>query len=235
MDFTNEFRVSLPVEQTWQLFTDVERIAPCMPGAQLTEVHGDQYHGTVKVKVGPVTTQFKGVAAFEQLDATNRTMVLKAEGRDTRGQGNASALITVQLTPDGTGTKVVVKTDLKITGKLAQFGKGVIEDISKKLLAQFVDALENQLVAQEKPAPAAQPAGATTSTTTSTTTSAAAPAGAGAATTPSATTAPRRIESPEVEPLDLMDVARGAVLKRAIPPVAALVVLAAILIWWFNR
>ncbi len=223
MDFTNEFRVSLPIEQAWTLFTDVERIAPCMPGAQLTEVNGDQYSGTVKIKVGPVIAQFKGVASFEQLDAVNRTMVLKAEGRDTRGQGNASALITAQLTPNGTGTRVTVKTQLKITGKMAQFGKGVIEDISKKLLAQFVDALEKQLAAEEKPTQT------TTSTAASTATATTAATGTGSA------TAPRRVNSPEAAPLDLMDVARGAILKRAIPPAIALAALAALAIWWLNR
>ena len=163
MDFTNEFRVSLPAGQAWALLTDLERIAPCMPGAQLTGVDGDQYNGVVKIKVGPMTVQYKGVASFEEQDAEARTAVLKARGRDVRGQGNADARVAVRLLPDGDGTRVVVETRLTITGKVAQFGKGMIEEISKKLLAQFADALESQFAADdaataEEPAAASEPA-----------------------------------------------------------------------------
>jgi carbon monoxide dehydrogenase subunit G len=217
MEFINEFPVGLPVEQAWALFTDVERIAPCMPGTQLTEVNGDKYHGAVKIKVGPVVTQFKGVASFEKLDAVNKTAVLRAEGRDVKGQGNASGLITMRLHPDGQGTRVTVETQLSVTGKVAQFGKGVMEDISKKLLAQFVTSLEAQLAAEQQPSPALHSV----------------PGGTDRAEPePEAAPGPhRRIESAEAEPLDLMGVARGAVLKRALPPAAVLVVLAAVIFW----
>ncbi|MGI3204023.1 SRPBCC family protein [Streptomyces sp. GLT-R25] len=145
MDFTNEFRVNLPPDQAWSLLTDVERIAPCMPGAQLTGVDGDTYNGVVKVKVGPMTVQYKGVVSFEEKDDEARTAVLHARGRDTRGQGNADARVTARLVPDGDGTRVTVDTHLTITGRIAQFGRGVIEEVSGKLLAQFVDNLEGQL------------------------------------------------------------------------------------------
>jgi carbon monoxide dehydrogenase subunit G len=220
VDFTNEFRVSLPVEQAWALLTDIERIAPCMPGAQLTGVDGDQYDGVVKVRVGPMTVQYKGVASFEERDADRHTAALRARGRDVRGQGNADARITARLVPDGDGTRVTVETHLTITGKVAQFGKGVIEEVSKKLLAQFVDALEAQLAAEKAPAPAHAPAlhGAPES---------AAPAGQ-----PTAPAVPRTIEpAPAVAPLDLMSVARGAVLKRAVPAALALGVVIALVIW----
>jgi carbon monoxide dehydrogenase subunit G len=150
MDFTNEFRVNLPPDQAWSLLTDVERIAPCMPGAQLTGVDGDTYNGVVKVKVGPMTVQYKGVVSFEEKDDEARTAVLHARGRDTRGQGNADARVTARLVQDGDGTRVTVDTHLTITGRIAQFGRGVIEEVSGKLLAQFVDNLEGQLATERR-------------------------------------------------------------------------------------
>ena len=146
MDLTNEFRVSVPVEDAWNVLTDVERIAPCLPGAQLEEIEGDEFRGVVKIKVGPITAQYKGKATFKSKDDVGHVAVLKAEGRDTRGQGNASALITATLTPDGDGTVVLVETHLTITGKVAQFGRGVLVDVSGKLLTQFVECLEHDLL-----------------------------------------------------------------------------------------
>src|SRR5688500_8625182 len=143
MELTNEFRVPVPVDRAWAVLTDVERIAPCMPGAQLQEVEGDEYRGIVKVKVGPITAQYKGAARFVERDDDAHKAVLRAEGRDTRGQGNANATITATLTADGDGTAVTVATDLTVTGRVAQFGRGVMADVSSKLLGQFVDCLEN--------------------------------------------------------------------------------------------
>ena len=146
MDLTNDFRVGVPVGQAWAVLTDVELIAPCMPGAQLQEVEGDEYRGIVKVKVGPITAQYKGVARFLERDEGAHKAVLRAEGRDTRGQGNANATITATLAADGDGTAVSVHTDLTITGRVAQFGRGVMADVSAKLLGQFVDCLEHKLL-----------------------------------------------------------------------------------------
>src|SRR5688500_8859207 len=155
MELTNDFRVALPVERAWAVLTDVERIAPCLPGAQLEEIEGDEYRGIVKVKVGPITAQYKGKATFKSKDDAGHVAVLKAEGRDTRGQGNASAVITATLTPDGDGTIVVVETHLTITGKVAQFGRGVLVDVSGKLLTQFVECLEHDLLSSSSMAAAA--------------------------------------------------------------------------------
>ena len=149
MELTNEFTVGVPVERAWSVLTDVELIAPCLPGAQLQEIEGDEYRGIVKVKVGPITAQYKGAAQFLERDEAARRAVLRAEGRDTRGQGNASATITAQLQPDGDGTAVSVVTDLTITGRVAQFGRGVLADVSSKLLGQFVDCLETKLLATQ--------------------------------------------------------------------------------------
>src|SRR5256714_7894541 len=126
MELSNEFVVPVGVDEAWVLLTDVERIAPCMPGAQLQEIEGEEYRGIVKVKVGPITAQYKGAAHFVEKDDAAHRAVLRAEGRDTRGAGNANATITATLTPDGDATLVRVATDLTVTGKVAQFGRGVL-------------------------------------------------------------------------------------------------------------
>jgi carbon monoxide dehydrogenase subunit G len=146
MELTNEFKVGVPVERTWEVLTDVELIAPCMPGAQLQEIEGEEYRGVVKVKVGPITAQYKGAARFLEKDEAGHKVVLRAEGRETRGQGNANATITATMTPESDGTQVTVVTDLTITGRVAQFGRGVMADVSSKLLGQFVDCLESMLL-----------------------------------------------------------------------------------------
>src|SRR5918912_2200364 len=122
MELTNEFVVPVAVDDAWKLLTDVERIAPCMPGAELQEIEGEEYRGVVKVKVGPITAQYKGKATFVEQDESARRAVLRAEGRDTRGQGNANATITATLQSEDGGTRVTVVTDLAITGRAAQFG-----------------------------------------------------------------------------------------------------------------
>ena len=210
MELTNDFRVAIPPAAAWSVLTDVERIAPCMPGAQLQEIEGDEYRGVVKVKVGPITAQYKGAATFVERDDANLKAVLKAEGRDTRGQGNASATITATLTPDGEGTRVSVVTDLHVTGKVAQFGRGVMADVSAKLLGQFVECLETTVLSNDAngPSPAAEPT---------------------VAQPESAPTGPRKIDAPEAKPVDLMDAAGGSVAKRAAP------VLAFIALLWLLR
>ncbi|HLF40014.1 MAG TPA: SRPBCC family protein, partial [Acidimicrobiia bacterium] len=161
MELTNEFSVKVPIDEAWALLTDVERIAPCMPGAELQEIEGDSYKGIVKVKVGPITAQYKGKASFVEKDDAGHRAVLRAEGRDTRGQGNANAVITATLVPDGEGTKVSVVTDLTITGRAAQFGRGVMADVSSKLMGQFVSCLETKVLGGgEAEAPAPPAAGA---------------------------------------------------------------------------
>ncbi len=162
----NEFRATAPVEELWAFLLDVERIAPCMPGAQLTEVEGDEYRGTVKIKVGPITAQYKGKATFLSKDDANHVAVLKAEGRDTKGQGNASATITATLKTAGSGTDVVVSTDLTITGKVAQFGRGVMVDVSGKLMAQFADNLNTMIDEQGMEQASAEAAASATTVAT---------------------------------------------------------------------
>ena len=207
MELTNEFRVNAPIDRTWLVLTDLERIAPCMPGAQLQEVEGDEHRGIVKVKVGPITAQYKGVARIVDRDREGGRLVLRAEGRETRGQGNASALITANLAADGDATDVTINTDLTVTGKVAQFGRGVLADVSAKLLTQFVACLEADVLADEEaagPAPAAVPAASVP--------------------TNGETAQVRRIESAPSTPVNLMGTAGAPVAKRVAPVVALLFV-----------
>ncbi|MEZ5215616.1 MAG: SRPBCC family protein [Ilumatobacteraceae bacterium] len=149
MELVNDFTVNADIDETWKTLIDLELIAPCMPGAELTEIEGEIHRGLVKVKVGPITAKFKGEAHFVERDADARRAQLKADGRDTGGKGNAAALITAQLTAvDDATTKVVVTTDLTITGKVAQFGRGALVDVSDKLLKQFVHNLETTVLNQ---------------------------------------------------------------------------------------
>lgn len=159
MQLVNEFRVPVPINQAWAVLTDVERIAPCLPGAQLLSVDGDEFAGAVKVKVGPITVQYKGQAAFQEKDASGRRAVIKANGKETRGQGNAAAVVTAELKDDGDTTSCVLTTDLTISGKAAQFGRGVLSDVATKLIGQFAERLEADVLAgDQRPEPVASPA-----------------------------------------------------------------------------
>jgi hypothetical protein len=217
MELTNDFRVAVPPSEAWTVLTDVERIAPCMPGAQLQEIEGDEYRGIVKVKVGPITAQYKGKATFQELDESGRRAVLRAEGRDTRGQGNASATITATLEPDGEGTHVTVQTDLTVTGKVAQFGRGVMADVSSKLLGQFVECLESTVLS----APGNGNAGSADA--------AAKPAANPATDAGASESKVRTIDSPEAKPVDLVDAAGAPIAKRVAP------ILAIVAIGWLLR
>jgi carbon monoxide dehydrogenase subunit G len=216
MKIEDEFRVPVSVDEAWKVLLDVERIAPCMPGAQLQEVEGDEYRGVVKVKVGPITAQYKGVAKITEANEGTRTVVLQAEGRDTRGQGTASATVTATLTPDGTGTVVHIDTDLNVTGKVAQFGRGVMADVSSKLLGQFAQNLERDVLSGDAPATEAAAAAGTAGEAN--------PTGS-TGSTGAESTGPRKIDSPEPVPVDLIDNAGGAVAKRVAPVVIAIVAL----------
>lgn len=223
MKIEDNFRVDVPVDEAWKVLLDLERIAPCLPGAQLTEVEGDEYRGTVKIKVGPITAQYKGVAKIEEADEANHKVVLQAEGRDTRGQGNASATVTATLVGDGGGTTVNIDTDLNITGKVAQFGRGVMADVSSKLLGQFAENLQRDVLSG---APAVEDLPTDPGPVASGTGSA---VDAGFASTGSAEAGGvRKIDSKAAEPIDLMDAAGGSVGKRVAPILAGLVVVLAL-------
>ncbi|EPD69086.1 SRPBCC family protein [Streptomyces sp. HGB0020] len=225
MKIDQEFGVEVPVERVWRTLTDLEGLAPCLPGAQLTGVEGDTYKGRVKVKVGPVISQFAGKARFVKLDEDARIAVISAAGKDTRGAGNASATIHARLRPEGAGTVVTVSTDLNISGRLAQFGSGMIKEISQKLFAQFVENVETRLLA-EQPTAVPEPEGAPQAV-------AEPQPPAAPSVVPSAAPSPRREEAfqrkeaPSDEPLDLVRLAGGSVYRRLVPALVVVVVVVA--------
>lgn len=195
MELNNEFRVAVPAAKTWEMLTDVERVAPCLPGATLLSVDGDEFTGAVKVKVGPITVSYKGEAAFLEKDAAAQRVVLKANGKETRGNGNAAAVVTAQLKDEGDATSVVITTDLTISGKAAQFGRGVLGEVAGNLIAQFAKALETDILGGS--------AATTTAAPTAETITAASQPGAG-------------------DSVDLLRVMAVPMAKRAAPAIAAL-------------
>jgi uncharacterized protein len=234
MELINEFHVDVPIDRAWAVLTDVELIAPCLPGAALEEIEGEEYRGGVKIKVGPITAQYKGKATFLEKDVVNHKAVLRAEGRDTKGQGNANATITAQLTETANGTDVKVTTDLTITGRVAQFGRGVLADVSAKLLGQFVDCLEHNVLAQPETI-AAEVAAASVEATSADSTSGTAEVtehvtSADVPTEP-AKPSVRKIEYTPSQPVDLLGAAGSPVLKRALPAGLAILVV----LWLIRR
>jgi carbon monoxide dehydrogenase subunit G len=211
MELKNDVVVNSSIQDVWEAFNDVERVAPCLPGAQLQEIEGDEMRGIVKVKVGPITAQYKGQAKFIEQNKDAWKIVIEGKGRDARGAGDASALITAQLTEiDAGSTKLDVTTDLALTGKVASFGgrSGVMEDVSSKLMGQFADNFEKMMEAA-KTAPAAPAAEA-----------------ADAGEQPKI----RKIEMPEPEAVDLLEHAGGPVMK-ALAPIAITI----LVIWLLRR
>jgi len=205
MKLENRFTVPVPVAEAWQVLLDVERVAPCMPGATLTERDGDSFSGTVKVKVGPINLTYRGKARFVSLDEAGRVAVIEGSGKETRGTGTAKATVTCRLHEQGDTTDVEVDTDLAVTGKPAQFGRGVLADVSGKLVDQFASCLAEEILAgtpAEVPPPAAAPASA-----------------------PVAALAPARKARPPAEAIDLLGTAGAPVLKRLAPGGAAVLVL----------
>lgn len=145
MRLDHTFTVPATVETAWDVLLDVPGIAPCMPGATLTEFDGEKFAGTVKVKLGPVTLTYRGTGRFAEVDEAARRVVLEASGKETRGSGTAAARVTAVLVPDGDTTRVDVGTDLTITGRPAQFGRGMISDVGERLIGQFAGSLATKL------------------------------------------------------------------------------------------
>ena len=231
MELNNDFEVAAHIDLVWAVLTDVERIAPCLPGAQLLEIEGDEFRGVVKIKVGPITAQYKGSASFSESDDVEHRAVLRAEGRDTRGAGNAAADITAELEATDVGTKVTVTTDLTVTGKVAQFGRGVMADVSKKLMGQFADNLSELIAASGNEAGVESPAD-----------EAAVDAAAGEVTADALadevtvdipvdeTPAVRVVDAPEVEAIDLLGAAGAPILKRLATTLLAVVAVVVIIL-----
>src|SRR3954463_15135699 len=155
MKLENEFTVPVPVDEAWRVLLDVERVAPCMPGAALTSVNGDELTGTGKVKVGPITVTYNGEARFLSKDDATHRAVIEGKGKESRGSGTAGATVTTQLVGEGSTTKVRVETDLNVTGRPAQFGRGVMSEVAAKLIDQFARCLEDEINSAPPAAPAA--------------------------------------------------------------------------------
>jgi carbon monoxide dehydrogenase subunit G len=233
MKIDNEFSVSVPIELAWPALTDLAEVSLCLPGARLTGVENDVYSGEVRVKVGPVVSEYAGTAQFAEKDDATYRAVIDAKGRDSRGAGNASAQITMQLEADGLRTVVKVNTDLKITGKIAQLGGGMIAEVSQKLLGQFVECLEAKLAVgapSEPPdgATASEPPDGATASESSPDDTAATEARGDGTTPPPAAAHPPLDPRPAPEPLDLMSLAGGSLLKRLVPVLVILVVVAVV-------
>ncbi len=237
MELTNEFQVHVPIARAWAVLTDVETIAPCLPGAQLEEVEGDEYRGGVKIKVGPITASYKGKATFLEKDDVNHVAKLRGEGRDSKGQGNASVTVTMRLTAVGAeSTKVNIHNDLSISGKVAQFARAsVLTEVSEKLLSQFVECLHHDVLSEPEETLAAVATASAEAAGSDATSAAAAGAGAsattlGAGTSSAEPTEPvkptvRKIEYKAAEPVDLLETAGTPILKRVAPVALVLLVL----------
>jgi carbon monoxide dehydrogenase subunit G len=257
MRFEHEFTVPVPVEQAWPVLLDVERIAPCLPGASIDGVEGNTFTGKMKVKVGPITVAYSGKASFEEVDKDAHRVVLKAAGRETRGSGTANATVNARLHDDGGRTRVTVETSFNVTGRPAQFGRGVMNEVGAKLIDRFAENLAELLRGDTEAATATQPAAETAAATP-----AAAPAEPAAAEAPAAGEAPaaeaakpaaeaaqepaakaepsrpavptRSSRTAEEEALDLLEVAGMPVLKRVLPALGALAAIG-LVIWLIRK
>ncbi|MBA3523072.1 MAG: SRPBCC family protein [Geodermatophilaceae bacterium] len=229
MQLEHSFTVPVGIEKAWAVLLDIETVAPCMPGAILDSVDGDSFTGRVKIKLGPISMTYKGKASFVEKDDATHKAVIDAQGKDSRGNGTAAATVTATLVEQGPdSTEVRVLTDLNITGKPAQFGRGVMVDVGNKLIGQFATCLEGKLSGTEEAA-APEPAAAEPATTpVAVSTDVASPTPDVPETptpadmpahTPAPAPAPRPAPArqPEPEPIDLLELAGGSVLTKAVP------------------
>ena len=270
MKLRNEFAVPVPVERAWEVLLDLERVAPCLPGAELTGGDGREFEGQMTIKLGPVTSRYQGTVRIEHADADGRRAVIRAQARDVRGAGTAAATISTDMAPSADGTRVAVETDIQISGPAAQFGRGVMQDVSSKLIGRFAECLADQMgvddaqpttMGVDEATPADAPSGPqATARATATVvdwaaaaiaraptqlggydetpvgrlpTGPAADAALAAAAAGRPTPRPRARRTDEV--LDLGEVSRAALLKRAIPVAAVLAATVAVLAVWRAR
>jgi len=242
MELTHNFTVPASVDDAWATFMDLERVGSCFPGAVVTSVDESGFAGTVKVKLGPIALQYAGTGEFLERDDAAHRAVIEAKGKDKRGNGTAGATVTVQLAPSGEGTRIDVTTDLSITGKPAQFGRGVMQDVSDKLLQQFVGCIERQFAEPEsEPETTADagdaPAVAATGSAAQPAAGAAA-AEAGAATPASVPAAPRPLRAaPAPAADDSIDLGATVlpVLVKSYAPYAVAALAGLVLGWLIGR
>jgi uncharacterized protein len=232
MKLENNFTIDAPVEKAWEALNSPETVAPCFPGATLTEYEGDSFTGTVKVKLGPIAMTYKGKGTYVTRDEAAHEVVIDASGRDSRGNGTAEATVTGTMIADGPDkTAVKMVTDMKITGRPAQFGRGVISDVADKIIGQFASCVASKLQGEEAPAEGSSSEGPITGPTEAPVSAAAGAASSngspGSATTTTApapkhaapSTAPMKSE---IDAIDLLDTAGAPVVKRLAPVVGGL-------------
>ncbi|MGN9786674.1 SRPBCC family protein [Nonomuraea sp. ZG12] len=231
MRFEHEFTVPVPVEQAWAVLLDVERVAPCLPGATLDVFEGEEFTGRMKVKVGPITVTYRGSARFEDVDKDSHTLTLRASGKESRGSGTAAATVKARLTPGEGSTAVAVETTFNVTGRPAQFGRGVMAEVGSKLIDRFAVNLAELLVEPTPETPKEAPA------------EGAAVEGAAVEgdrhlvavpepdVRPSGTT--RTSLTPDEEALDLLEIAGRPLLKRVAPVLGGLAAL--VFVGWLIR
>ena len=245
MELEHSFTVPVGVDDAWKVLLDIERVATCMPGAALDTIDGDDFTGTVKVKVGPITVTYKGEAKFVSKDDATHTAVIEAKGKESRGSGTAGATVTATLAGEGSTTKVRVATDLNVTGRPAQFGRGVMAEVAAKLIDQFAKCLEDEINSPSAPQPAQTQAAAKKATSPKKTAAAwsataektaatekataVVPPPAGVTEVPPAPSAPPATPRHAAEPIDLLEVAGGSVAKRLAP--LGVVLLLLFIIW----
>jgi carbon monoxide dehydrogenase subunit G len=270
MKLINQFTVPAPVDRAWDVLLDLERVAPCLPGAQLEGGDGRDFQGHMAIKIGPVTTRYNGTVRIEEADADARRAVMRAQARDARDAGTAAATIATVMRPVDEGTLVAVETDIQISGPAAQFGRGVMQEVSSKLMARFAECLAEEMGAdtahaaemgtnEATPADVASGRSTTTGATPVALDWAAAaiaraptrpggydetpvgrlptgPAADAALAAARAGQAPSPLSRPTDEVLDLGEISRGAVLKRAIPPaLLAAAAIAVLAVWRRHR
>jgi len=239
MKLENEFTVDTSIDEAWKALNNLERVTPCLPGAQLTAEVGDEYEGTMTVKMGPVTQKYNGTVKIEDADESAHRAVIRADGKDARGQGTASATITSTLSEEDGGTKVHVETDMHLTGRAAQFGRGVQQDVATKLINQFAECLEKEIMGEnirEEPEQPAEPEQTEETAETEETEGAISANGSGTEEAGEEEEKPKRRiiqQDHDVEPLDLGEASRDAVLKRVVPLAAGVGVL--VVVFWLLR
>jgi uncharacterized protein len=250
MQLENKFTIEAPIDKAWEALNTPEMIAPCFPGATLTEYEGDSFTGTVKVKLGPISLTYKGKGTYVTRDEDAHRVVIEANGRDSRGNGTASATVTGSMVADGPDkTAVTMVTDMTITGRPAQFGRGVISDVADKIIGQFATCVAGKLTPQSDAGPAASGSSSSaaptegtaasaasrsssngsTTTSTATTTSGTAtgtvPATAASVNKPTPMARPSGPMKSDIDAIDLLDHAGAPVLKRLAPVLAGLLLL----------
>src|ERR1700760_4560212 len=230
MKLENEFTVPASVDQAWAVLLDVPRVAPCLPGAAIEEGESEDgtYNGTMTIKIGPITARYKGTVSIQEADETEHRVAMRAQAKDARGQGTAAATITSTMTETGEGTRITVVTDMRVTGPAAQFGRGVMQDVSAKLMGRFAECLAEQMQGGSAPEPEAAPVaeesnnGASTeeavpSASPGVRTAQAEPEAPSASSGASTAQPPKPVERPTPEVLDLGEAAGGAMAKRIAP------------------